>query len=56
MNAAAGLVARDRARIAEASKIRFFPFAPVGGEGARLVDADGRRLLDFTGGWAAINT
>lgn len=52
----ADLVARDRARIAEASKIRFFPFTPVGGDGARILDADGRRLLDFTGGWAVINT
>lgn len=53
--ALANLVARDRRAIAEAQKIRFFPFAPVGGSGARLVDADGRWWLDFTAGWAVGN-
>lgn len=50
------LVAADREAIAEAQKIRFFPFAPVGGEGARLYGADGRSWLDFTAGWAVSNT
>ncbi|MEK6719700.1 MAG: aspartate aminotransferase family protein [Chloroflexota bacterium] len=50
------LVARDRASIAEAQKIRFFPFAPVAADGAHVIDADGRRLLDFTAGWAVANT
>lgn len=51
----AGLVERDRRLVAGAQKIRFFPFAPVGGSGARLVDADGRSWLDFTAGWAVTN-
>lgn len=51
----AGLVERERRLIAGAQKIRFFPFAPVGGAGARLVDADGRSWLDFTAGWAVAN-
>lgn len=51
----ADLVARDAAVIANAQKIRFFPFAPVAADGARLVDADGRRMLDFTAGWAVAN-
>lgn len=53
---AAALVEGDRRRIADAAKIRFFPFAPVGGSGSRLVDADGRSWLDFTAGWAVTNT
>lgn len=50
------LIERDRRLIADAGKIRFFPFAPVGGSGSRLVDADGRSWLDFTAGWAVSNT
>jgi 4-aminobutyrate aminotransferase len=50
------LVERDRRLISDAAKIRFFPFAPVGGAGSRLVDADGRSWLDFTAGWAVANT
>jgi 4-aminobutyrate aminotransferase len=53
---AVDLVERDRRLIADAAKIRFFPFAPVAGSGSRLVDADGRSLLDFTAGWAVANT
>lgn len=53
---AADIVERDRRWIADAGKIRFFPFNPVGGSGIRLVDADGRSWLDFTGGWAVANT
>lgn len=49
------LVARDMATIAAAQKIRFFPFAPVAGDGAYVIDVDGRRLLDFTAGWAVAN-
>ena len=54
-SAVAGLVERDRRLVAKAQKIRFFPFAPIGGAGARLVDADGRSWLDFTAGWAVAN-
>ncbi len=53
---AAELVALDAKLIADAAKIRFFPFVPVAGAGSWLVDADGRRVLDFTGGWAVANT
>lgn len=56
MRTAADLVALDRRLIADAAKIRFFPFVPVGGSGSRLVDADGRSWLDFTAGWAVSNT
>lgn len=49
------LVARDAAVIADAQKIRFFPFAPVAADGSYVIDADGRRLLDFTAGWAVTN-
>ena len=54
-SAVTDLVERDRRVIADAQKIRFFPFAPVSGSGARLVDADGRSWLDFTAGWAVTN-
>ena len=50
------LVARDAAVIADAQKIRFFPFAPVAADGVHVIDADGRRLLDFTSGWAVANS
>jgi 4-aminobutyrate aminotransferase len=43
------LLARDEAVIAGIEKLRFFPVAPVGGEGCNLIEADGRRLLDFAG-------
>jgi len=52
----AELVELDDRLIANAEKIRFFPFVPVGGEGSYLIDADGRRILDFTAGWAVTNT
>lgn len=43
---------RDARNVSEALKIRYFPFALDHGEGARLVDLDGRRYLDFGAGWA----
>lgn len=49
------LLARDEAVIAGIEKLRFFPVAPVGGEGCTLIEADGRRLLDFAGSWGAAN-
>jgi 4-aminobutyrate aminotransferase len=45
-------LARDDRLISSALKMRYAPMVVAGGEGARLVDADGRRFLDFGGGWA----
>jgi 4-aminobutyrate aminotransferase len=52
----AELVELDDRLIANAAKIRFFPFVPMSGEGSHVVDANGRRILDFTAGWAVTNT
>lgn len=46
----------DDKLIADALKLRFFPFAAESGEGCRLRDVDGKEYLDFTGGWALANT
>jgi 4-aminobutyrate aminotransferase len=43
---------RDRLFVADALKIRYFPFVLDRGEGAHLFDVDGRRFLDFGAGWA----
>jgi 4-aminobutyrate aminotransferase len=45
----------DRDLIADAIKIRFFPFAAASGQGCRLRDVAGREYLDFTAGWAVAN-
>ena len=45
---------RERRVIAETSKIRFFPFAVVRGEGSYLVAEGGRRILDLSGTWGAV--
>ena len=47
------LIERDAKVIAGIEKIRFFPVAPVGGEGCYLIEENGRRLLDFAGSWGA---
>ncbi|QYX55744.1 aspartate aminotransferase family protein [Roseovarius sp. SCSIO 43702] len=44
---------RDRAVISGLEKLRFFPVALVGGEGAHLIEEGGRRLLDLSAGWGA---
>ena len=44
---------RDRASIAVAQKLRFFPLAVVGGEGSFLEEEGGRRLLDLSASWGA---
>ena len=49
---AQSVLERDARFVAEAIKIRYFPFALEHGEGARLFDVDGRRYLDFGSGWA----
>ncbi|XVQ84443.1 aspartate aminotransferase family protein [Microbispora siamensis] len=43
----------DLAVIAGAQRLRFFPLAPVAGHGARLLEADGRELIDLSGAWSA---
>jgi 4-aminobutyrate aminotransferase len=46
----------DAGLIADAIKLRFFPFAAESGEGCRLRDVEGKEYLDFTAGWAVANT
>ena len=48
------LADRDRAFVARPTER--IPVAVAGGEGATLIDADGRRLLDLTSGWNVANT
>lgn len=50
------VISRDQRLIAVAEKIRFYPLSVVAGDGCWVRDADGRRLLDFTAGWAVANT
>lgn len=47
------LYTRDEAAIGSLQKLRFFPLAVTGGKGARLVEEDGRHLIDLTGAWGA---
>lgn len=47
---------RDTKLIADAIKLRFYPFALESGEGCRLRDVEGKQYLDFTAGWALANT
>ncbi|MEJ2165218.1 MAG: aspartate aminotransferase family protein [Desulfobacterales bacterium] len=49
----ASLQARDAAAIADIQKLRFFPHSIVAGEGTRLIEEDGRRLLDLSASWGA---
>ena len=46
------LYERDRKSISAATKVRYSPMVIERGEGSRLIDADGRRYLDFGAGWA----
>lgn len=49
---AQSVLARDARFVADAIKIRYFPLAVASGDGARIVDVDGRSFLDFGAGWA----
>lgn len=53
MNASNRLYERDARAVASLQKLRFFPLAVTGGEGARLIDEDGRRLIDLSAAWGA---
>ncbi len=44
---------RDVASVSALQKLRFFPLALTGGEGCRLIDDRGRRLLDLSAAWGA---
>lgn len=48
-----GLWERDRNAIAGLQKLRFFPLALVGGDGAYVIDESGRRLLDLSAAWGS---
>ena len=48
-----GLYDRDEAAIGTLQKLRFFPLAISGGKGARLVEENGRDLIDLSGAWGA---
>jgi 4-aminobutyrate aminotransferase len=50
------MVELDDGLIADAIKLRFYPFAIRSGDGCRLRDVEGREYLDFTAGWAVANT
>lgn len=47
------LYARDGNAIAGLQKLRFFPLAIAGGHGARLIEENGRELIDLSGAWGA---
>lgn len=47
------LHARDTQVIAGLQKLRFFPLALEGGDGAYVIDDTGRRLLDLSAAWGA---
>ena len=49
---AAQVIERDRRYVADALKIRYFPFVLERGEGPYLFDVEGKRYLDFGAGWA----
>ncbi len=53
MAAANSIYARDGHFIAGLQKLRFFPLALEGGNGAHVVDETGRQLLDLSAAWGA---
>src|SRR5262245_52209212 len=49
------VIARDRRYVADALKIRYYPFVLERGEGPYLFDVEGKRYLDFGAGWAVVH-
>ncbi|GAA1828649.1 aspartate aminotransferase family protein [Pseudonocardia ailaonensis] len=49
---APALYRREQAVLAATQRLRFFPLAVVAGEGCRLVEEGGRRVLDLSASWA----
>lgn len=47
------LFERDRQAIGAIQKLRFFPLALTGGRGSRVIDEQGRSLLDLSAAWGA---
>lgn len=47
------LFERDRQAIGAIQKLRFFPLALTGGQGSRVIDEQGRSLLDLSAAWGA---
>ena len=47
------LYSRDAAAVAGLQKLRFFPQAVVGGQGALLRSEDGRELIDLSAAWGS---
>lgn len=46
------ILERDQHYVANALKIRYFPFVAAEGDGPYLIDPEGNRYLDFGAGWA----
>ena len=44
---------RDQATISTLQKLRFFPLALIGGDGAYVIDENDRRFLDMSAAWGA---
>ncbi|MCA0431764.1 MAG: aspartate aminotransferase family protein [Proteobacteria bacterium] len=47
------IYARDTAAISSLQKLRFFPLALTGGDGAYVIDEAGKKLLDLSAAWGA---
>jgi 4-aminobutyrate aminotransferase len=49
------IIDRDNHFVADAIKIRYSPFVLAGGDGSRLIDAEGNSFLDFSSLWSVAN-